>query len=276
MGISDVFGGMKGERYRKERAYTVGASPSFFDLKPSGDDLSVSDMIMTSTTKESFSKKMNLALRYHGDADPVDFSLAIGKFTGVYNLYPSYYLTEEVKREIASMDVDPNKTRAFLNRHFNSMATYFQKAYHIHASEDNLTLHISELTSDYTAFTGRYVRLFPAGHNEAPTICKYQGKYYMITSGCTGWAPNQARSFSADHIFGPWTSLGDPCEGDAKRTTFDSQGTFLLSVAGKPETFIFMADRWNPKNPVDGRYVWLPVYFENGRIVLRWHNVWEY
>ena len=46
-------------------------------------------MIMTSTTKESFSKKMNLALRYHGDADPVDFSLAIGKFTGVYNLYPS-------------------------------------------------------------------------------------------------------------------------------------------------------------------------------------------
>ena len=90
-------------------------------------------MIMTSTTKESFSKKMNLALRYHGDADPVDFSLAIGKFTGVYNLYPSYYLTEEVKREIASMDIDPNKTRAFLNRHFNSMATYFQKAYHIHA-----------------------------------------------------------------------------------------------------------------------------------------------
>ena len=133
MGISDVFGGVKGERYRKERAYTVGASPSFFDLKPSGDDLSVSDMIMTSTTKESFSKKMNLALRYHGDADPVDFSLAIGKFTGVYNLYPSCYLTEEVKREIASMDVDPNKTRAFLNRHFNSMATYFQKAYHIHA-----------------------------------------------------------------------------------------------------------------------------------------------
>ena len=32
MGISDVFGGVKGERYRKERAYTVGASPSFFDL----------------------------------------------------------------------------------------------------------------------------------------------------------------------------------------------------------------------------------------------------
>lgn len=150
------------------------------------------------------------------------------------------------------------------------------KAYHIHASEDNLTLHISELTSDYTGFTGKYVRLFPAGHNEAPAICKYRGKYYMITSGCTGWAPNQARSFSADRIFGPWTALGDPCEGDAKRTTFDSQSTFLLPVAGKPDMFIFMADRWRPKNPIDGRYVWLPVSFEGDRIVLRWRDEWRY
>lgn len=131
MGIN-IFGGVKGDR-NKEHAYAVGASPAFFDLKSSSDGLSVSDMIMSSSTKEAFSKKMNLALGYHGVADPVDFSLAIGKFTGVYNLYPSFYLTEEVKKEIASMDVDSNKTRAFLNRHFNSMATYFQNAYHIHA-----------------------------------------------------------------------------------------------------------------------------------------------
>ena len=38
------------------------------------------------------------------------------------------------------------------------------RAYHIFASEDNLTLHIAELTPDFTAHTGRYVRVAPAGH----------------------------------------------------------------------------------------------------------------
>ena len=33
------------------------------------------------------------------------------------------------------------------------------KAYHIHAAEENYTLHISELTDDYTDFTDRFARI---------------------------------------------------------------------------------------------------------------------
>lgn len=36
-----------------------------------------------------------------------------------------------------------------------------------------------------------------------------------------------------------------------------------------------MADRWNPKNAIDRRYVWLPVEFDNDRLVLRWYDKWE-
>lgn len=46
------------------------------------------------------------------------------------------------------------------------------KAYHIYSSEDNLTLQIAELTEDYLSHSGRYIRIFPTGHNEAPTIFK--------------------------------------------------------------------------------------------------------
>lgn len=53
-------------------------------------------------------------------------------------------------------------------------------AYHIHASEENLTLHISELSEDYKSFTGNYIRIQPGGHNEAPSIFRHNGKYYMI------------------------------------------------------------------------------------------------
>jgi beta-xylosidase len=75
------------------------------------------------------------------------------------------------------------------------------KAYHIYASEENLTLHIAELTDDYTGHNGKYIRVAPGGHNEAPTIFKRKGIYWMITSGCTGWEPNAARLFSAPSIW---------------------------------------------------------------------------
>lgn len=60
------------------------------------------------------------------------------------------------------------------------------KAYHIYSSEDNLTLNIAELSDDYLTHTGKYARMAPAGHNEAPAIFKKDGTYWMITSGCTG------------------------------------------------------------------------------------------
>ena len=62
------------------------------------------------------------------------------------------------------------------------------KAYHIYASEDNSTLHISELTDDYTACSGNYARFFVGRFMEAPAMFKKDGKYYLIMSGCTGWA----------------------------------------------------------------------------------------
>ena len=56
------------------------------------------------------------------------------------------------------------------------------KAYHIYSSEDNLTLQIAQLTDDYMQHNGSYVRVAAGGQNEAPTIFKQDGIYWMITS----------------------------------------------------------------------------------------------
>lgn len=134
------------------------------------------------------------------------------------------------------------------------------KAYHIYSSEDNLTLHIAELTPDYRGHTGRYWRIAPAGQNEAPTIFRSHGRYWLIASGCTGWAPNAARLFSAPDLTGPWTYHGNPCRGEGADKTFGSQGTFVLQ-RGKDD-FLFMADIWRPEHPIDARYLWLPIRFD--------------
>lgn len=148
-------------------------------------------------------------------------------------------------------------------------------AYHIHSAEDNLTLHISELTDDYLDFTGKYARIQPRGHNEAPAIFQQDGMYYLIASGATGWDPNAARSFRSESIWGPWEALGNPTIGKNSEITFDSQSTFVLPVEGKEDAFIFMADRWNPENHIDGRYIWLPIEMVNGEPVIKWLNEWE-
>ncbi len=145
-------------------------------------------------------------------------------------------------------------------------------AYHIFASEDNLTLHIAELTPDYLHHTGRYTRVAPAGHNEAPTLFRHRGTYWMITSGCTGWDPNEARMFSAPSIWGPWTQHPNPCVGPMAEKTFGAQGTFVLSLPNGQ--YIFMADIWRPRHPSDARYVWLPITFEEGLPVVRWQDAW--
>lgn len=149
------------------------------------------------------------------------------------------------------------------------------KAYHIYSSEENLTLHIAELTDDYTDYTGKYIRVAPGGHNEAPTIFKRNGVYWMITSGCTGWEPNEARMFRSASIWGPWQQCPSPFEGEDAHKTFHGQGTYIFKVPGTEDGFVFMADRWMPRSLRMSRHLWLPVGFrEDGTPVIRWMDEW--
>ena len=160
-------------------------------------------------------------------------------------------------------------------------------AYIIYASEENYTLYISKLNDEYTylatdpeeaVYGVDYVRIFPGGHREAPAPFKRDGKYYLISSGCTGWTPNQAQYAVADEMLGEWTNLGDPTIGDTKQTTFDSQSTCVFEyVDGTGESrYVFMADRWEPDDLSTSSYVWLPIEFQpNGEIEIRWLDNWS-
>ena len=150
------------------------------------------------------------------------------------------------------------------------------KAYQFYSSEENPVMHVSLLSDDYLRPAGKYARIFIGRKMEAPTVFKHAGKYYVIASGCTAWEPNAARLAVANHIMGPWTELGNPCEGTDADKTFRSQSTFVLPVQGRKDTFIFMADRWNQWDLPDSRYVWLPIEFDGqGKPVLRWHDTWS-
>jgi hypothetical protein len=149
------------------------------------------------------------------------------------------------------------------------------KAYRIYSSEWNKATYVSLLSEDWLRHSGKYIRLFPGKSLEAQAVFKRKGKYYLIASECTGWDPNPAHAAVADSILGPWVELGNPCIGPDAATTFNAQSTFVFEVAGKPDAFIFMADRWNKSNLPDSRYVWLPLSFHENKPVVEWLDKWD-
>lgn len=168
-------------------------------------------------------------------------------------------------------------------------------AYLIYSSEENMTMYISKLNESYTDVTGwhkdgneqrdttykaeygvDYIRVFPGAQREAPAMFKYQGKYYMITSGATGWAPNPARYTVADDIFGEWRAMRDPSVGTKASTTFDSQSTNVITVDAANGKYIYMGDRWKSSDLADSRYIWLPLEFgQDDQITLKWYDEWN-
>ncbi|KAJ4897142.1 Arabinanase/levansucrase/invertase [Raphanus sativus] len=166
-------------------------------------------------------------------------------------------------------------------------------AYLFYSSEVNSVLHIGPLTEDYLDVTPVMKRVMVGQHREAPAVFKHEGTYYMITSWCTGWAPNEALAHAAESIMGPWEKLGNPCVGGNKvfrLTTFFAQSTYVIPLPGVPGAFIFMADRWNPADLRDSRYVWLPLVIGGpadqplessfgfpmwSRVSIYWHSKWR-
>lgn len=168
--------------------------------------------------------------------------------------------------------------------------------YVIYSSDGNANMYIAKLNNSYTniakandkgAVQGIDFSVnFVGESREAPAMFKYKGKYYMITSGCTGWSPNQAKYAVADEPLGPWTMVGDPCTDEDANTTYFTQSTCVIPVDAASGKFIYMGDRWyNPevtKGPGAGgslrnsRYVWLPIEFTtDGEIMIRRYNDWN-
>jgi hypothetical protein len=149
------------------------------------------------------------------------------------------------------------------------------RAYQIYSSEWNKTTVISLLTDDYLQPARKFTRNFINESREAPAVFKYKGKYFMISSGCTGWDPNTARYAVADSMLGKWTLLGNPCKGKDADSTFFAQSTFVLPIAGRPDVFMAMFDRWEKTDLIHSTYIWLPLRFEGDKPVIQWQNSWK-
>ncbi|HEY6723712.1 MAG TPA: RICIN domain-containing protein [Polyangiaceae bacterium] len=147
------------------------------------------------------------------------------------------------------------------------------KGYFLSSSNENYDLHLYSLSDDYLSIEDRAALLFEGGHREAPALFKRNGVYFLLTSGATGWDPNQAQYATSTSLVGGWSNMQNVADGN----TFYSQSTYVLPVEGSAGTeYLYLGDRWAGAwggRVNDSSYVWQPITFPTSTTMsMSWSN----
>ncbi|MFV0364510.1 MAG: family 43 glycosylhydrolase [Suipraeoptans sp.] len=148
---------------------------------------------------------------------------------------------------------------------------------------------IADMTDDYLNITGNYSSHFPheepPAAREAPVFFKRSNKYYIISSGTTGYNPNPSEVAMADLMHGPYKVLGNPCLNDVRNTSFDCQFSSVFKHPTISGLYIAIGDRWMAKSSVlngiaeaetsEATYIWLPIKFNGNIPYIEWRDEWK-
>ena len=200
-------------------------------------------------------KNNNFVMIFHSDTSDYKFArigiascdTPTGNFTLIGTYRPS--LPNSTARDLTAF-VDDDKT-----------------AYVFVSRDNNTSLYCHKLNDDYTGFTDEYSIVIRNGNREAPAVFKYDGSYYIMTSGLSGWNPNPTRIYKSSTINGTYVDEGLTCLNDTNSNSYGSQPTFVLPVDENKYgyKFIAMFDKWNTQDLSQSSYLWLPLILQDGK-----------
>ena len=132
-------------------------------------------------------------------------------------------------------------------------------AYFTSTTEENAHLGLFRLTDDYRGPL-EHTRLFEWQRREAPAIAKLWGhRYFMFSSACSGWDPNQCKLSTTTDLRWGWSKLANI----GNNVAFDTQPAAILEVRGtKATTYLYVGDRWFDPGLPDTKTIVFPVMFD--------------
>jgi hypothetical protein len=147
-------------------------------------------------------------------------------------------------------------------------------AYLVHSGDWNKTLYISQLNDDFTDFTGLYCKILIDQEREAPALFRHEKRYYMVSSGCTGWRPNSMLYATSPRLLSGalWKLIDNPCSGPGYRETFRGQSAYIFSISEKP---YLLLDHWKPENLKQSGYSILPIFMDGEFMEIPWRDSFE-
>lgn len=144
-------------------------------------------------------------------------------------------------------------------------------AYFISTTEENRHLGLFKLSDDYLS-ARRHTQLFPEQRREAPVIVRLGGKYYMFSSACSGWTPNQCKVSVSTNLTGGWSPLENI--GDDK--AFRTQIAAVLEIRGtRQTTYLYVGDRWKDPTLAETKTILFPITFHDGKCEFHYMDSFE-
>lgn len=172
-------------------------------------------------------------------------------------------------------------------------------AYLIYSSNHNADLTISLLDDTYTKLVvpneqqkrgtdvaaGDTYNIVATDSRESPAPFKWNGKYHIIFSHTTGWAPNENEYITSagDNILGPYEHHSTPfIDGDGYEqhhgNSYWTQSSSVIPVDEEKGKFIYWGDRWfNPDSGwdiSDSRYVMAPIEMVGDEVKIHPYADW--
>ena len=161
-----------------------------------------------------------------------------------------------------------------------------------------------ELDGAFTNFSGKAPVAVLNERREAVAPFYWDGRYYLATSGVSGWAPTASKLYSRGDLLsaGGWESSNPFPKGPARGTSFWSQSAHVLvydaiATAGSGggggggggagggrsvrQQALWMADRWCGAPPhrcksdwcpclLNASYLWLPLSRTAAKVSVQW------
>ncbi|MGD9930348.1 MAG: discoidin domain-containing protein [Mangrovibacterium sp.] len=144
-------------------------------------------------------------------------------------------------------------------------------AYFISTTNENRDLGLFRLSDDYLSVVS-HTPLFPGQGREAPAIVRVGNTYFMISSACTGWDPNQAKISHSTSLFSGWSALTNI----GNRNSFDTQAASVLTIYGTQDTtYLYVGDRWKDPDLPASKTIMFPIQFSGNNCTFNYRQQFD-
>ena len=134
-------------------------------------------------------------------------------------------------------------------------------AYFISTIEENQHLGLFRLSDDYIRPLECTV-LMRGLRREAPAIVRVDSLYYMLSSACTGWDPNQCMLSTSKSLTEGWSPLVPV--GD--KIAYDTQASSILTLRkGRRTQYLYVGDRWKDPDLPQSKIILIPIELKDGK-----------
>ena len=141
-------------------------------------------------------------------------------------------------------------------------------AYFISTTEENQHLGLFRLSDDYHEAV-KHTQLFAWQSREAPAIVRVGDTYFMFSSACSGWDPNQCKLSYTSNLQTGWSSLSDI----GNSISYDTQAAAILEIKGtKATTYLYVGDRWQDPGLTESKIIMFPITFNGNSCSFKYHE----